>query len=95
MATVVDGKARAAGLREAVAVAKAVEETARDYGVQPGLAVVLVGSDPASDVDVRNKTRQTTEAGLLSPEHQQSSSLLSVRTWGSKQQLADPHSDRW
>ncbi len=58
-ATVIDGKASAAKLREKIA-AYTAELKAR-HGLQPGLATVLVGSDPASEVYVRNK-RKTAEA---------------------------------
>jgi methylenetetrahydrofolate dehydrogenase (NADP+) / methenyltetrahydrofolate cyclohydrolase len=66
-ATIIDGKAFAARLRERVAghVARMREE----HGLTPGLAVVLVGEDPASQVYVRNKGRQTQEAGMASFEH--------------------------
>ena len=62
----IDGKAFAEGLRAQVAaeVAKLAAQ-----GVTPGLAVVLVGEDPASQVYVRNKGRQTLEAGMASFEH--------------------------
>ena len=66
-AALIDGKAIAASLRAAVA-----DEVARlkaAHGVTPGLAVVLVGEDPASQVYVRNKGRQTVEAGMASFEH--------------------------
>ena len=63
----IDGKAFAAKLlleiRDEVAVLKAA------HGVQPGLAVVLVGEDPASQVYVRNKAKQTVLAGMQSFEH--------------------------
>lgn len=66
-AAVIDGKAFAAGLRERVgAAAAAFEEKA---GRKAGLAVVLVGEDPASQVYVRNKGKQTVEAGMASFEH--------------------------
>ncbi|HWY66275.1 MAG TPA: tetrahydrofolate dehydrogenase/cyclohydrolase catalytic domain-containing protein, partial [Rhizomicrobium sp.] len=58
-ATVIDGKASAARLREKIA-AYTVELIAK-HGLQPGLATVLVGKDPASEVYVRNK-RKTAEA---------------------------------
>ena len=66
-ATVIDGKAVAAALRVRVAgeVARFQEMT----GVTPGLAVVLVGEDPASQIYVRNKGRDTREAGMASFEH--------------------------
>ena len=66
-ATVIDGKAFAATVRARVAEgAAALKGT---HGVVPGLAVVLVGEDPASQVYVRNKGRQTVEAGMRSFEH--------------------------
>jgi methylenetetrahydrofolate dehydrogenase (NADP+)/methenyltetrahydrofolate cyclohydrolase len=63
----IDGKAIAARLREKVAAYAAQYRTA--HGVQAGLAVVLVGSDPASQVYVRSKVKMTGEAGLRSIEH--------------------------
>ena len=66
-ARVIDGKAIAEELRRSVAAE--VEALKRETGVTPGLAVVLVGEDPASQVYVRNKARQTTEAGMCSFEH--------------------------
>jgi methylenetetrahydrofolate dehydrogenase (NADP+)/methenyltetrahydrofolate cyclohydrolase len=65
-ARVIDGKAFAARLRARVA-----DEVARlkEKGVTPGLAVVLVGEDPASSVYVRSKGRQCREAGMASFEH--------------------------
>ena len=66
-ATVIDGKAFAAKVREQVAahVARLKEE----HEITPGLAVVLVGEDPASQVYVRNKGKQTAEVGMASFEH--------------------------
>jgi methylenetetrahydrofolate dehydrogenase (NADP+)/methenyltetrahydrofolate cyclohydrolase len=66
-ATVIDGKAFAAKVRTQVAahVARLREE----QGLTPGLAVVLVGEDPASQVYVRNKGTQTVEVGMVSIEH--------------------------
>ncbi len=66
-ATLIDGKARAAALRETVAVA--VDRLKKDAGLEPGLAVVLVGEDPASKVYVANKARLTRECGMRSIEH--------------------------
>ena len=65
-AEVIDGKAFAARIRGQVA-----EHVARlkGQGVVPGLAVVLVGEDPASQVYVKNKHAQTVEAGMASFEH--------------------------
>jgi methylenetetrahydrofolate dehydrogenase (NADP+)/methenyltetrahydrofolate cyclohydrolase len=65
-ATIIDGKAVAADLRSRIAT----EVTAlAGTGITPGLAVVLVGEDPASEVYVRNKARQTREVGMASFEH--------------------------
>ncbi len=66
-ATMIDGKAFAAGLRERVGAA-AAEFTGRT-GRKPGLAVVLVGEDPASAVYVRSKGKATVAAGMESIEH--------------------------
>ncbi|MCW2308644.1 bifunctional methylenetetrahydrofolate dehydrogenase/methenyltetrahydrofolate cyclohydrolase FolD [Rhodobium gokarnense] len=66
-ATIIDGKARAAALREDVAAEVATLK--RDHDVTPGLAVVLVGEDPASKVYVANKAKQTVAAGMVSFEH--------------------------
>ena len=63
----IDGKAFAQGLRGRVAAA--VEGLKRDHDLTPGLAVVLVGEDPASQVYVRSKGKQTVEAGMNSFEH--------------------------
>lgn len=66
-ASIIDGKALAAALR--VRVATEVSRLEDEYGLQPGLAVVLVGEDAASQIYVRNKGRQTVEAGMRSFEH--------------------------
>jgi methylenetetrahydrofolate dehydrogenase (NADP+)/methenyltetrahydrofolate cyclohydrolase len=66
-AALIDGRARAATLRAAVAVQ--VAAFARRSGRAPGLAVVLVGEDPASSVYVRSKGRATAEAGMHGAEH--------------------------
>lgn len=66
-ATIIDGKAFAATVREKVAAQVATLKT--DHGITPGLAVVLVGEDPASEVYVRNKGKQTVEVGMNSYEH--------------------------
>ncbi|WP_304618120.1 bifunctional methylenetetrahydrofolate dehydrogenase/methenyltetrahydrofolate cyclohydrolase FolD [Paracoccus sp. (in: a-proteobacteria)] len=65
-AAIIDGKAFAAGLRARIATE--VEALAR-RGIKPGLAVVLVGEDPASQVYVRSKGRMTVEVGMASFEH--------------------------
>ena len=66
-AAIIDGKAFAARIREKVAghVARLKEEN----GITPGLAVVLVGEDPASQVYVRSKGKMTVEVGMNSYEH--------------------------
>ena len=66
-AKLIDGKAFAASVRERVGehVARLVTE----HGIQPGLAVVLVGENPASEVYVRSKGKATKEAGMKSVEH--------------------------
>jgi methylenetetrahydrofolate dehydrogenase (NADP+)/methenyltetrahydrofolate cyclohydrolase len=66
-ATIIDGKAFALGLRERVA-GEAARFTAAT-GRKPGLAVVLVGDDPASAVYVRSKHKATVAAGMESFEH--------------------------
>ena len=65
-ADIIDGKAFAATVREKVAAHVA---TLKAQGITPGLAVVLVGEDPASEVYVRNKGKQTAECGMNSYEH--------------------------
>ncbi len=67
MAKVIDGKAYAEALRGRIA--KAVETLKSKHGFTPGLAVVLVGEDPASRVYVANKAKQTVEVGMNSWEH--------------------------
>jgi len=66
-ARVIDGKGFAEGLRKRIA--GAVGELKSEHGLTPGLAVVLVGEDPASRVYVRNKAAQTVEVGMNSWEH--------------------------
>ncbi|WPO42502.1 bifunctional methylenetetrahydrofolate dehydrogenase/methenyltetrahydrofolate cyclohydrolase FolD [Tardiphaga sp. 42S5] len=66
-ASIIDGKIIAAELRGRVAAE--VARVKAEHGVTPGLAVVLVGSDPASEVYVRSKHKQTQEAGMASFEH--------------------------
>ena len=66
-AIIIDGKAIAAALRQEVAAGVAALK--RERGVTPGLAVVLVGEDPASQVYVRTKAKATRDAGMLSFEH--------------------------
>ena len=66
-ARIIDGKAFAAGLRGRIG--KAVARLQADGGPTPGLAVVLVGENPASQVYIRNKAKQTVEVGMQSFEH--------------------------
>ena len=66
-ANIIDGKAFAANVRAGIARRTAVlKET---HGIIPGLAAVLVGENAASEVYVRNKTKQTVEAGMNSFKH--------------------------
>ena len=66
-AKIIDGKALALEVR--AQVAQGVAALKESHGVTPGLAVVLVGEDPASSVYVRNKGKQTAAAGMASFEH--------------------------
>ncbi|MDA8653746.1 bifunctional methylenetetrahydrofolate dehydrogenase/methenyltetrahydrofolate cyclohydrolase FolD [Alphaproteobacteria bacterium] len=67
VAKIIDGKKIAADLRHNIA--SEVARLGREHGVQPGLAVVLVGEDAASQVYVRNKGVATKEAGMVSFEY--------------------------
>jgi methylenetetrahydrofolate dehydrogenase (NADP+) / methenyltetrahydrofolate cyclohydrolase len=67
VARIIDGKAFAEALRQRIGAA--VAELIKDHNLKPGLAVVLVGEDPASRVYVANKARQTAAAGMASFEH--------------------------
>lgn len=89
---IIDGKAFAEGLRrrigEAVAKAKAT------HGAVPGLAVVLVGENPASQVYVRNKARETKEVGMNSFEHRLPAAIPEADLLGLIRHLnADPAVD--
>ncbi|MBQ0805561.1 MAG: bifunctional methylenetetrahydrofolate dehydrogenase/methenyltetrahydrofolate cyclohydrolase FolD [Sulfitobacter sp.] len=66
-ATIIDGKAFAARVRGQVA--EHVARLKAEHGITPGLAVVLVGADPASEVYVRSKGKMTVEVGMKSVEH--------------------------
>ena len=72
MTPFIDGRAFSGGVRSRVAAGVSALSA---HGIVPGLAVVLVGDDPASQVYVRNKAVQTREAGMASFEHR-----LSVET---------------
>jgi methylenetetrahydrofolate dehydrogenase (NADP+)/methenyltetrahydrofolate cyclohydrolase len=67
VAKIIDGKAFSANLR--AEIARKVEIVKSNNNLTPGLAVVLVGEDPASQVYVRSKGKQTVEAGMNSYEH--------------------------
>ncbi len=67
MSTIIDGKAFSAKLR--AELARRVSILKQEHSITPGLAVVLVGEDPASQVYVRSKGKQTVEAGMNSVEH--------------------------
>ena len=66
-ARIIDGKLIAAGLR--ARVGEEVARVQREHALTPGLAVVLVGNDPASEIYVRSKHKQTQAAGMASFEH--------------------------
>jgi methylenetetrahydrofolate dehydrogenase (NADP+)/methenyltetrahydrofolate cyclohydrolase len=91
-ARLIDGKAAAAELRARCAV-----EVARfraEKGRAPGLAVVLVGADPASSVYVRNKGKATVEAGMASFEHKLSADISEMELLELVERLnADPAVD--
>ncbi|MBS0269479.1 MAG: bifunctional methylenetetrahydrofolate dehydrogenase/methenyltetrahydrofolate cyclohydrolase FolD [Proteobacteria bacterium] len=67
VAQIIDGKETAAKVRAEVAAE--VARLQKEHGLKPGLAVVLVGEDPASRVYVANKAKQTVEVGMNSWEH--------------------------
>ncbi len=66
-AHIIDGRALAAQLRRRIRAEVSHLKTV--YHITPGLAVVLVGEDPASQIYIRNKTEQTEEAGMTSFVH--------------------------
>jgi methylenetetrahydrofolate dehydrogenase (NADP+)/methenyltetrahydrofolate cyclohydrolase len=81
MTSIIDGKRCATLIRSAVA--QHVGRLRENYGLRPGLAVILVGENPASQIYVRNKARLTEEAGMLSlderlPAHTPQIQLLEV-----------------
>ena len=71
-AKLIDGKAFAAGLRARIGAA--VGRLKAEHGLTPGLAVVIAGENPASQVYVRNKAKQTVEVGMHSEEHRMDAS---------------------
>ncbi|MDB5599679.1 MAG: bifunctional methylenetetrahydrofolate dehydrogenase/methenyltetrahydrofolate cyclohydrolase [Xanthobacteraceae bacterium] len=66
-AILIDGKAIAQDLR--ANIAKAAADLSQQHGIVPGLAVVLVGADPASEVYVRSKSKAVIDAGMRSFDH--------------------------
>lgn len=91
-ARLLDGAALAKELRAAVAASTAA--LAQSHGAQPCLAVVLVGDDPASQVYVRNKVRQTAEVGMRSLEFRLSAQASQEEVAARLQALsADPEVD--
>ncbi|PTQ75829.1 bifunctional methylenetetrahydrofolate dehydrogenase/methenyltetrahydrofolate cyclohydrolase FolD [Celeribacter persicus] len=88
-AQIIDGKAFAETVREKVAAH--VARLKEVHGITPGLAVVLVGEDPASQVYVRNKGKQTVECGMNSYEHKLSADTSEADLLALIEQLnADP-----
>jgi methylenetetrahydrofolate dehydrogenase (NADP+)/methenyltetrahydrofolate cyclohydrolase len=67
-AKIIDGKTYAEGLR--TRIAGHVAQLKREHGITPGLAVVIVGEDPASRVYVTNKAKQTAEVGMHSEKYE-------------------------
>jgi len=88
-AKIIDGKAFAAGVREKVA--RQVAALKKAHGIKPGLAVVLVGEDPASQVYVRSKGKSTVEAGMESFEFRMPDSASHAEVLAKVEELnADP-----
>jgi methylenetetrahydrofolate dehydrogenase (NADP+)/methenyltetrahydrofolate cyclohydrolase len=85
MTTIINGKSIAQDLRASLATS--VAELKAQHGLVPGLAVVLVGEDPASQVYVRNKARQTVEVGMNSFEHKLPADTTEVALLGLIEQL--------
>jgi methylenetetrahydrofolate dehydrogenase (NADP+)/methenyltetrahydrofolate cyclohydrolase len=91
-AAIIDGKAFAAGLRARIATG--VAAFAAKAGRTPGLAVVLVGEDPASQVYVRSKGKMTVEVGMESFEHKRDATISEAELLALVEQLnADPTVD--
>ena len=86
-AKIIDGKAFAGRVRETVG--RQVAALQDRHGLTPGLAVVLVGADPASEVYVRNKGKATVEAGMASFEHKLASETSQTELLALVQQLND------
>ena len=86
-AKIIDGKAFAEGLRGRIAghVARLKE----DHGITPGLAVVIVGDDPASRVYVTNKAKQTAEVGMHSEKYELPATVSEAELLALVQKLND------
>jgi methylenetetrahydrofolate dehydrogenase (NADP+)/methenyltetrahydrofolate cyclohydrolase len=82
---IIDGKAFAAALRATVTAQ--VRKLKAEHGITPGLAVVLAGDNPASQVYVRNKNKQTIEAGMNSFEHRPPDSITESELVGLVREL--------
>lgn len=88
-ATIIDGKAFAARIRGQIA--DHVTRLKTDHGITPGLAVILVGEDPASEVYVAAKHKQTVEVGMASFEHKLPADVAEADLFALIDQLnADP-----
>ncbi len=85
MSNIIDGKAFAKNMR--FELSQRVEYLKSEHGLTPGLAVVLVGDDPASEIYVRNKGRQTLEVGMNSYEHKLSDKTSEMELLGLIDQL--------
>ncbi len=86
-AKIIDGKAFALGVREKVA--HQVAALTKAHGIKPGLAVVLVGEDPASEVYVRSKGKATVEAGMESFEFRMPDSASHAEVLAKVEELND------
>lgn len=84
-ATIIDGKVFAANLR--ADIAKRVAALKTDTGITPGLAVILVGNDPASEVYVKNKAKQTLEVGMNSYEFRLPATITEAELLAKVQEL--------
>ena len=92
VARLIDGKARAAALR--ARVADAAQRLTREHSVVPGLATVLVGEDPASQVYVRAKHKAALDAGFRNFEHRPGAGISEPALLGLVRELnADPEVD--
>lgn len=88
-AKLIDGKEFAQRVRDGVAAD--VETLKTNHGITPGLAVVIVGEDPASQVYVRNKVRQTGEVGMNSFHYEMGADVDQATLIGKVEELnADP-----